>query len=207
MTTPDDPVPELLRGARRWADLSQRQLAGRAGVPQSSVARLEAGRRRARWDEVTVLLAACGLRLQVVDVDEAPVDLPALEPAVDRAGRRFPAHLDLREPGGFGGWWADGRYCWLVHPDRPRLTFDLARERRDRRRDGSLLPVQVRTPLPRPRVDPATWEEVDWDVDEIEDWEPGSGTAAAEAARRRVALVPREPAPGPRGRQDRPPTV
>jgi predicted transcriptional regulator len=51
-------VAEAVRTARRQAGLSQRELARRAGVPQSTVGRLESGTFRARADTVDKLLAA-----------------------------------------------------------------------------------------------------------------------------------------------------
>ncbi|MBA2738543.1 MAG: helix-turn-helix transcriptional regulator, partial [Nocardioidaceae bacterium] len=42
--------PDVLRWARRHADMSQRQLARWSGVPKSTIADIESGRRRARLD-------------------------------------------------------------------------------------------------------------------------------------------------------------
>jgi transcriptional regulator with XRE-family HTH domain len=62
---------EVLRDARERAFLSQTQLAARAGVPSSTVSRVETGTRPARWDVLQRLCAA--LDLQPVLVTE-PVD-------------------------------------------------------------------------------------------------------------------------------------
>jgi transcriptional regulator with XRE-family HTH domain len=53
-------VPNL-RELRRWAFLSQRDLAARAGLTQATVARLEAGKHRARPTTIRRLAAALGV--------------------------------------------------------------------------------------------------------------------------------------------------
>ena len=55
----------LLRHARRSAGLSQRALAEAAGVPQSTVARIELGRLSPRADTLERLLRAAGRTLSV----------------------------------------------------------------------------------------------------------------------------------------------
>lgn len=54
----------VLRAARRRAGLSQRELARRAGVPQSAVARIENGTVVPRVDTLDRLLAGCGEALE-----------------------------------------------------------------------------------------------------------------------------------------------
>jgi predicted transcriptional regulator len=53
-------VGEQVRKARQAARLSQRAIAERAGVRQSTVARIEAGHIDPRWTTVARLLDACG---------------------------------------------------------------------------------------------------------------------------------------------------
>ena len=55
----------LLRFARRSRALTQRQLALKAGLPQSTVARIEAGHLQPRWETMTRLLHATGHSLEV----------------------------------------------------------------------------------------------------------------------------------------------
>jgi transcriptional regulator with XRE-family HTH domain len=55
----------LLRGVRRRAGLSQRELARRAQVPQSTVARIELGTLSPRVDTLDRLLRAAGQTLGV----------------------------------------------------------------------------------------------------------------------------------------------
>ena len=50
----------FLRRARRRAGLTQRQLAARSGVPQATIARIEAGRSEPRFALLQRLLRECG---------------------------------------------------------------------------------------------------------------------------------------------------
>jgi transcriptional regulator with XRE-family HTH domain len=59
-----DPA-QLLRSARQLRGLSQRELAERAGLTQSVVARVEAGRSAPGWATLNALLEAAGLDLQL----------------------------------------------------------------------------------------------------------------------------------------------
>ncbi len=56
---------DLVREARRRADLTQRELAERAGTTQSAIARLESGRTSPSFDSVVRMLKLCGFRLDV----------------------------------------------------------------------------------------------------------------------------------------------
>jgi transcriptional regulator with XRE-family HTH domain len=65
-----------LRWARRRAGLSQRALAERSGVPQSTIGRIEAGMVDPRVGTLRRLLRACGFDLEVE---------PALGEGIDRS--------------------------------------------------------------------------------------------------------------------------
>jgi transcriptional regulator with XRE-family HTH domain len=67
---------QALRGARHRAGLSQRELAALAGVPQSTVGRIEAGLIDPRASTLRALLERCGADLEVA---------PLLGVGVDRA--------------------------------------------------------------------------------------------------------------------------
>ena len=124
----------IVRRGRRWADLSQRDLAERAGVAPSTVARVEAnGQRQFSLLALGTVLHALGFRLAVLDADGAEVR-PMTSAAVrDRGHRRYPAHLDVRLVGTHSGWWGDACWSWApgYHPGRPTHTFDLSRRQRD----------------------------------------------------------------------------
>jgi transcriptional regulator with XRE-family HTH domain len=87
-----------LAQARRLADLSQRELAARAGMPQSTIAAFESGARRPTVQAMDGLLRACGLRLSVLDAHGGEVHAFPAEVVRDNAGRRFAAHLDVQPP-------------------------------------------------------------------------------------------------------------
>jgi len=81
-----------VRSGRRRLGLSQRALAAKAEVNQSSVARLEA-EHDVSTRVAAAVLAAVGLRLVVAgpEVEERPEDS-----ARDTGGHRLPAHLETR---------------------------------------------------------------------------------------------------------------
>jgi transcriptional regulator with XRE-family HTH domain len=129
----DFPVDRYLRAARGLADMSQRELALRAGVPHQMVAEVEHSPRLARVDDFGCLLQAAGLRLIVADTDrhEIAPESEQVAALTDRARRRFPAHLDVRA--GSDGWWGDG---WPMFDGKtPTHTFDRNRGWRDWRRE------------------------------------------------------------------------
>src|SRR6266508_3449145 len=68
-----------LRWARRRAGLSQRELAEKSGLPQSTIGRIEAGTVDPRVGTLSRLLRACGFDLEVeprlgIGVDRTQID-------------------------------------------------------------------------------------------------------------------------------------
>ncbi|MFG3553597.1 GNAT family N-acetyltransferase [Micromonospora sp. NPDC047557] len=149
-------VGAALRDLRRRADLSQRELAERSGVPKSTLARIEAGQGGGpAFRTVARLVAAAGGELALRlpgDEFSTPggglLGMPVDEPR-DEADRRYPAHLDVRRVRTLKDWPG----AWWVHsytlPERlwpvkvPELTYDLDRARRDRRRWRSEARAQM----------------------------------------------------------------
>lgn len=74
----------MVREARQRANLTQRQLAAKAGIPQETIARIERGRSDPRVTTLDRLLEACEFGLEV---------LPRLGIGIDRTQIR--ARLDL----------------------------------------------------------------------------------------------------------------
>lgn len=68
-----------LRWARRRSGLTQAQLAARAGVPQSTVGRIESGATIPRVDTLDTLLRACGHRLNADRDWSGGVDLSLID--------------------------------------------------------------------------------------------------------------------------------
>ncbi|CAM3928000.1 helix-turn-helix domain-containing protein [Nocardioides zeicaulis] len=111
-------VPGFVRRIRRILDVSQRGLAALVGVSQSAVARWETGRTSPRVSMVQQLMRLAGLRATVQDAETGEEVEPMRDDGHrDRAGRRFPAHVDLEVT----GWWA---------PRGLDCTLDLERWRR-----------------------------------------------------------------------------
>lgn len=67
----------LIRDARRFAGISQQQLADRMGTTQSAVSRWERGHDEPRIRTLSQILTACGLKLVMAaepdDVDRAQI--------------------------------------------------------------------------------------------------------------------------------------
>jgi transcriptional regulator with XRE-family HTH domain len=64
----------MLRMARRRAQLSQRELARRAGVPQATISRIENRVVSPTLDTFDPLIRACGMQLSIVDQRGVDVD-------------------------------------------------------------------------------------------------------------------------------------
>jgi transcriptional regulator with XRE-family HTH domain len=79
----------MLLIARRGAGLSQRALAERVGVPQSTVSRIERGRIDPRASTLNRLLLACNLELglQRRSVDEHGIDRTLIRSQLQRKPR------------------------------------------------------------------------------------------------------------------------
>ncbi|KUG56862.1 hypothetical protein AVL62_12085 [Serinicoccus chungangensis] len=116
-----------LRAFRRERGWSQRALAQSWGVHQSLVARAERHAEQLTLDVCLELLRRAGVGLAVLGPDGMPVisweeaDLVA----VDRSGRRFPAHRAVR-PSTYGPrwWWFHDYFGGRSSGPRPRWTAE-----------------------------------------------------------------------------------
>lgn len=156
-------LAKALRALRRAADLSQRELAGQAGLPKSTIGRIEAGEIsnptfrtverlvNAAGGHMTVSVAPDPLQdsgiteLLALAKSRAPDDIPH-EDLTDTAGRHYPAHLDVR-----------ATYPPFVHGSPVRAgtrvdTYELNRFGRDLTREnrapGMALEVEHRELTP-----------------------------------------------------------
>ena len=78
----------MLRDARHRAELTQRQLARKSGIPQETIARIERGRTDPRVNTLDRLLAACEFGLEVmprlgIGIDRSQID-ERLDTPMDR---------------------------------------------------------------------------------------------------------------------------
>jgi transcriptional regulator with XRE-family HTH domain len=120
-----------LRRARRIARLSQRELAARAQIPLSTLARIEAGvTSDPRVSTLAALFAAAGCRLTVFSRANQELPEHPWESERDYGVRHFPAHLDLwpvNQPYNVFGrvdWWGWYRsWAWQPGARVPTLTF------------------------------------------------------------------------------------
>lgn len=100
----------MVRFARSRAELTQRQLAAKSGVPQETIARIERGRADPRLKTLDRLLEACGYGLEVeprlgIGIDRTqiagllrltPSERLALAVENDRNITEFSQHLKLQ---------------------------------------------------------------------------------------------------------------
>lgn len=102
--------PELLCDARHAAGLSARALAAKAGVPTTTITRIESGRTDPTFGMLTRLLAAAGHELHVTcrARDDAPATLASLATAVEVGDDRL--RIDWTRLRAFADW-------SLGHPD------------------------------------------------------------------------------------------
>ncbi|CAN5213291.1 hypothetical protein BH20ACT5_BH20ACT5_12300 [soil metagenome] len=149
MTDRDLDVSGLLRRLRRLEDLSQRQMAEICGVSQAVIARAESGRRALPHAVLVSALRIRGWRLAVLDHVGAEVTPMPGNTVRDRAGRRFPVHLDPRHAD--QGWWRDDR-PQRYGREAPWFTYDHRRSRPGYRR--RTLGFTADHPVPAPDDDP-----------------------------------------------------
>ena len=153
-------LPGALRRIRRLADLSQRELADACAIPQSAVAQAESGRRGLPVAVLVRAAAVAGLRIALLDENDAEVAGMDGEAVRDMSGRRFPAHLDTRY--GDEAWWhGTDRYS----RKQPWYTFDRERYTRNwyRAKDGTpddhQLPQPGDSPEERTAARKQAWRE------------------------------------------------
>lgn len=79
---------EILREARRAVGLSQRDLALKAGLPQSTIARIESGGADPRVGTLERLLIACGFGLEAAPRPGAGVDRTLLRERLTRTPKQ-----------------------------------------------------------------------------------------------------------------------
>ncbi|WP_104525148.1 helix-turn-helix domain-containing protein [Blastococcus atacamensis] len=113
-------VSAALRRIRRTADLSQRQIAERAGISKSAIARAESGSAGLDVDALAACAALAGLRIALLDSEGREVGGMIRDAVRDGAGRRFPAHLDpvLSD---------EERGRWEHRRDREQPTYTFSR--------------------------------------------------------------------------------
>ncbi|HSI92187.1 MAG TPA: helix-turn-helix transcriptional regulator [Jiangellaceae bacterium] len=121
----------MLRALRARAQLSQRELAAKAGVARSTIARAESGAAPPSWAVMTRVVEAAGCRLQLVAEDGTPVEPWPFDDVLDRGARHLPAHLEVWRVGRRGWWWGYYRYSTWAYPPTPTHTYQMRSTWRD----------------------------------------------------------------------------
>jgi transcriptional regulator with XRE-family HTH domain len=75
----------MLTMARRRAQLSQRELSRRAGIPQATISRIENRVVSPTMDTLEPLIKACGMELYVADRASEGVDVTLIREALRRS--------------------------------------------------------------------------------------------------------------------------
>ena len=132
-----------LRRIRRIADLSQRELAGAAGISVSAVAHAEAGSRNLPVSALARAATGAGLRLALLDEAGDEIACMTSDAVRDLGRRRFPAHLDTV----YSEERVD-RYEHRRNRPQPWYTFDRLRETRDAERSRRGTPEDHQVPQP-----------------------------------------------------------
>lgn len=207
-----------VRALRRRADASQRELAKRSGVPATTIGRIEAGTAQdPKFRTVERLVAAAGGAITIGG--GPPGGGPLTDPhdgLTDEAGRRYPAHLDVRRVAEAKDWWGAWWASWYDLPrqrwprEAPDHTFDLNRTQRDRRRQkragqARAAAVQITRPEegtadhggPPPNV--WRWTATDPDSGAVVGWLGGFLRRRRVDREREFVLCDIEVAPGWRG--------
>jgi len=118
-------VGAYLRAGRYVRGLSQRELARKAGVPRSTLDRIEAGRTDPRLSTLEKLFGVLGFGVVPANEHGRPLRIdPFRETLIDGRGRRFPPHWEY-EPvtdRWDDRWWGHYRKSWTV-PVPPKYTY------------------------------------------------------------------------------------
>jgi transcriptional regulator with XRE-family HTH domain len=137
-------VSGLVMRVRRTCDLSQRDLGDAIGLDHSQIARIEASLRRVDLPLLARILSLAGMRIAILDRDGNEVMPIAPDVLRDNAGRRMPAHLDVRAPD-------DGRTSTLLNARYDRTSpkawyhHQTVRDRRRNAGDSHAIPDQPTT--------------------------------------------------------------
>jgi transcriptional regulator with XRE-family HTH domain len=113
-------ISATVRAGRARLELSQRELAERAGLPHSTVARLEDRSNDPRLSWIVAALAAVDASLNLPDAAQ-PLRMHG-EYARDEAGRRLPAHLSPYRLDLPHTWWP-GVTDILMWPYGPKWSY------------------------------------------------------------------------------------
>jgi transcriptional regulator with XRE-family HTH domain len=116
-------VPGTMRAARRLRLVTQRQLADRAGVPLSTVQRIEAGRSDPRVGTLANILAVLGVELHGCAAGYPLEPDEVRERALDAQGRHFPQNHDVARLVHPEHWWGWYRTNPKVVYNPPTYTY------------------------------------------------------------------------------------
>ncbi len=127
-------VGRMLRALRARARLSQRTMAGFAGLSKTTYGAAETGERELTVSAFARAVGALGWVVELRSPDGSRLVAEPKDGPRDSRGRRLPAHVEVFRVDAFGrNWWGATRW---VDPDRraPTWTYDVADHRAEWRR-------------------------------------------------------------------------
>ena len=116
----------IMRALRARTDLSQRELAARANVSASTIARTEGVRGRPpSWTTMVRIAEACECVLWVVTNDHArrPIRAWAFDDITDNGDRHLPAHLEAWRLEHAWEWSSFLKYICYADPPYPEFSY------------------------------------------------------------------------------------
>lgn len=115
-----------MRALRAHVGLSQRELAARANVSESTVARAEGARGRPpSWTTMVRAAEACECFLWVATDDISPTFIHRwpFDDVTDKGGRHFPAHLEVWRLERASEWSSFLKYICYADPPFPDFSY------------------------------------------------------------------------------------
>lgn len=130
--SPANQAGRIMRALRAYHGLSQRELAGRARVSESTVARTESARGRPpSWTTMVRVAEACEAFLWVASDDHSPTLIRPwpFDDVTDNGARHLPAHLEAWRLESAWEWSSFHKYLCYADPPFPEFSYVMRRDR------------------------------------------------------------------------------
>jgi transcriptional regulator with XRE-family HTH domain len=129
---PANQAGRIMRALRAHVGLSQRELAARANLSESTVARAEGARGRPpSWTTIVRVAEACECFPWVATDDLSPkfVRVWPFDDVIDKGNRHLPAHLEAWQLERASEWSSFLKYICYADPPFPEFSYVMRRNR------------------------------------------------------------------------------